>query len=172
METFVLFIHIVVCALLVIVVLLQSGKSADLAGAFGGAGSQSTFGPRGAASFLSKMTTTLAILFMVTSLSLYIIAANKGNTRSVMKDKDDVTQEETTGDKVDKKEAGTEAKDAGTEAAKPAETTGETPAATADTEKKDAPKAEDKKTETPTTAEPAEGSTEKKPESGSEAGNK
>jgi preprotein translocase subunit SecG len=77
LEGFVLFIHIVVCVLLVIIVLLQSGKSADLAGAFGGVGSQSTFGPRGAATFLSKMTTTLAILFMVTSLTLWIIASNK-----------------------------------------------------------------------------------------------
>jgi preprotein translocase subunit SecG len=78
----VLAIHVIVCVLLVVVVLLQSGKSADLAGAFGGAGSQSTFGPRGTASFLSKMTTTLAIMFMVTSLSLWIIAANRSETSS------------------------------------------------------------------------------------------
>ncbi len=73
-----MFIHIVVSFLLVIIVLLQSGKSADLAGAFGGMGSQSTFGPRGAASILSKMTTTLAVLFMVTSLLLYIGATRQG----------------------------------------------------------------------------------------------
>jgi preprotein translocase subunit SecG len=70
--------------LLVIVVLLQSGKSADLAGAFGGYGSQSTFGPRGAASMLSKITTTLAILFMVTSLLLQIVAAHKNRSGSVL----------------------------------------------------------------------------------------
>jgi preprotein translocase subunit SecG len=81
LEGILLFVHIVVCVLLVVVVLLQSGKSADLAGAFGGYGSQSTFGPRGAASFLSKMTTTLAILFMVTSLLLWI-AASKKSTRT------------------------------------------------------------------------------------------
>ena len=84
MEGVLLFFHIVVCLLLVIVVLLQSGKSADLAGAFGGYGSQSTFGPRGAATLLSKITTTLAILFMVTSLLLQILAAGKNRSGSVL----------------------------------------------------------------------------------------
>ena len=81
MYGLVLAIHVIVCLLLVIAVLLQSGKAADLAGAFGGMGSQSTFGPRGAATFLSKMTTTLAILFMVTSLSLWILAANRAASK-------------------------------------------------------------------------------------------
>jgi len=80
-----MFIHIFVSLLLIIVVLLQSGKSADLAGAFGGAGSQSTFGPRGTASILSKITTTLAVLFMVTSLLLWIVAAKKNTSKSVLK---------------------------------------------------------------------------------------
>ena len=80
LEGILLFFHIVVCLLLVIVVLLQSGKSADLAGAFGGYGSQSTFGPRGTASLLSKITTTLAVLFMVTSLLLQIVAAGKNRS--------------------------------------------------------------------------------------------
>jgi preprotein translocase subunit SecG len=74
----------VVCFFLIVVVLLQSGKSADLAGAFGGYGSQSSFGPRGAASLLSKITTTLAILFMVTSLLLQVVAAHKSKSGSVM----------------------------------------------------------------------------------------
>ena len=86
MYGFILAIHIIVSLLLVVVVLLQSGKSADLAGAFGGMGSQSTFGPRGTASFLSKLTTTLAILFMVTSLTLWIVAANRADSSSVVKD--------------------------------------------------------------------------------------
>jgi len=69
-----LFIHILVCIFLIIVVLLQSGKAADLAGAFGGMGSQTAFGPRGSATLLSKATTVSAVLFMVTSLSLSILA--------------------------------------------------------------------------------------------------
>src|SRR6266436_6933664 len=63
-------LHVLVCGLLIIVVLLQSGEAADLAGAFGGAGSQTAFGPRGAATFLSKATTWCAIMFMLTSMAL------------------------------------------------------------------------------------------------------
>ena len=69
-----LLVHIVVCLFLIIVVLLQSGKAADLAGAFGGMGSQTAFGPRGSATVLSKATTISAALFMVTSLGLSILA--------------------------------------------------------------------------------------------------
>jgi len=76
-------IHIITCFILIIAVLLQSGKSADLAGAFGGMGSQTVFGPRGAGSILSKATTICAILFMVTSMGLWILSA-KG-TKSVVK---------------------------------------------------------------------------------------
>jgi preprotein translocase subunit SecG len=60
------------CLVLIIVVLLQSGKAADLAGAFGGAGSQTAFGPRGAATILSQATTWCAIMFMVCALALMI----------------------------------------------------------------------------------------------------
>ncbi|MGH9776178.1 MAG: preprotein translocase subunit SecG [Candidatus Acidiferrales bacterium] len=63
-------LHIMVCFLLVIVIMLQSGSAADLAGAFGGAGSQTAFGPRGAATFLSRATTWCAIVFMASSLAL------------------------------------------------------------------------------------------------------
>ena len=75
-------IHVLVCLLLIGVVLLQSGKAADLAGAFGGMGSQTAFGPRGSATVLSKATTIAAALFMVTSLSLSVLASRGGN-RSV-----------------------------------------------------------------------------------------
>src|ERR1700742_286951 len=67
-------VHILVCLVLIVVVLLQSGKAADLAGAFGGMGSQTAFGPRGSATLLSKATTISAILFMLTSLALSILA--------------------------------------------------------------------------------------------------
>jgi preprotein translocase subunit SecG len=60
------------CLVLIIVVLLQSGKAADLAGAFGGAGSQTAFGPRGAATVLSQATTWCAIMFMVCALALVV----------------------------------------------------------------------------------------------------
>jgi len=64
-------LHVLVCFVLVIVIMLQSGSAADLAGAFGGAGSQTAFGPRGAATFLSRATTWCAVVFMLTSLTLY-----------------------------------------------------------------------------------------------------
>jgi preprotein translocase subunit SecG len=63
-------LHVVICGLLIMVIMLQSGEAADLAGAFGGAGSQTAFGPRGAATFLSKATTWCAIMFMLTSMAL------------------------------------------------------------------------------------------------------
>jgi preprotein translocase subunit SecG len=67
-------LHILVSLFLIIVVLLQSGKGADLAGLFGGAGSQTAFGPRGAATVLTKATIVLATLFMATSITLSIMA--------------------------------------------------------------------------------------------------
>jgi preprotein translocase subunit SecG len=77
-------IHVLVCIFLVIVVLLQSGKAADLAGAFGGMGSQTAFGPRGSATVLSKATTIAATVFMITSLTLAIFATrNAGGVSSV-----------------------------------------------------------------------------------------
>ena len=75
------FVHVVICFFLVIVVLLQSGKAADLAGAFGGMGSQTAFGPRGTASLLSKLTRIAATLFMVTSLTLAIMATRGAGGR-------------------------------------------------------------------------------------------
>jgi len=60
------------CFVLIIVVLLQSGKAADLAGAFGGAGSQTAFGPRGAATLLSRATTWCAVMFMICAMALVL----------------------------------------------------------------------------------------------------
>jgi preprotein translocase subunit SecG len=75
-------VHIVVCLILILAVLLQSGKAADLAGAFGGTGSQTEFGTRSQATLLSKVTTISAIVFMLTSLGLWILSA-KGTTSVV-----------------------------------------------------------------------------------------
>ncbi|HZU27899.1 MAG TPA: preprotein translocase subunit SecG [Bryobacteraceae bacterium] len=74
LTVFLTLIHVIVCFFLIIVVLLQSGKAADLAGAFGGMGSQTTFGPRGSATVLSKATTAAAVIFMITSMWLAILA--------------------------------------------------------------------------------------------------
>ena len=80
-------LHVIVALILILVVLLQTGKRADLAGAFGGGGSQTAFGTRGAATFLSKLTTTAAVLFMLTSLGLTLISArSQGPTESVLPD--------------------------------------------------------------------------------------
>ncbi|HJW98862.1 MAG TPA: preprotein translocase subunit SecG [Terriglobales bacterium] len=76
-------IHVIVCAFLVIVVLLQSGKSADVAAAFGGMGSQTAFGPRSAANVLTKATSWSAVIFMVTSITLSVMMS-KRNSNSVM----------------------------------------------------------------------------------------
>ena len=65
-------IHVIVCMVLIIVVLLQHGKSADIAATFGGVGSQTAFGPRGAASALSSATTWCAIMFMVCAFALTV----------------------------------------------------------------------------------------------------
>jgi len=75
-------LHIIVCLFLIGVVLLQQGKSADLAGAFGGQGSQTAFGPRGAANLLTRLTTWSAILFMLTSIGLTVLMA-RSSTGSV-----------------------------------------------------------------------------------------
>jgi len=76
-------IHIIVCLFLIIVVLLQSGKAGDIAAAFGGA-SQTAFGPRGAATALGKATTWSAVIFMITSITLSILAAKRPASNSVL----------------------------------------------------------------------------------------
>ncbi len=73
-------VHVVVCVILIAAVLLQSGKAADLAGAFGGVGSSTAFGPRGTASLLARVTTACAILFMVTSLGLWLVGSKQSGT--------------------------------------------------------------------------------------------
>lgn len=78
MTIFLTVIHIIVCFFLIAIVLLQRGKGAEMGAAFGGS-SQTLFGSRGAASFLSKMTTAAAIVFMLTSLSLAILSSKSSS---------------------------------------------------------------------------------------------
>src|ERR1700730_17511059 len=75
-------IHILVCFFIIIVVLLQSGKSGDISAAFGGQGSQTAFGPRGAASALSRATPWSAIAFMTPSITLSVYAARRSGASS------------------------------------------------------------------------------------------
>jgi preprotein translocase subunit SecG len=70
-------VHIIVCAFLIIVVLLQSGQSGDVAAAFGGMGSQTAFGTRTAGTVLTRATTWAAIIFMITSITLSVFAARR-----------------------------------------------------------------------------------------------
>jgi len=80
MVVLITILHIIVCAFLIIVVLLQSGQSGDVAAAFGGMGSQTAFGTRTAATVLTKATTWAAILFMVTSITLSVYAARRSHS--------------------------------------------------------------------------------------------
>ena len=86
-------LHVIVCLFLIIEVLLQSGKAADLAGAFGGMGSQTAFGPRGSATLLSKATTISAVVFMLTSMALSIVATRgAGGIGATVLDKAPITR--------------------------------------------------------------------------------
>ena len=74
-------VHVIVCAVLIVVVLLQHGKSADIAATFGGMGSQTAFGPRGTATVFSRLTTWCAIIFMLTSMGLTYIISRRSSLR-------------------------------------------------------------------------------------------
>ncbi|MGB8060944.1 MAG: preprotein translocase subunit SecG [Candidatus Sulfotelmatobacter sp.] len=84
MIYFVTAVHILVCFFIIIVVLLQSGQSGDISAAFGGQGSQTAFGPRGAANALSRATTWSAVAFMITSIALSVYASKRGGPGSVL----------------------------------------------------------------------------------------
>jgi preprotein translocase subunit SecG len=77
-------VHVIVCLFLLAVILMQQGTSADLAGAFGGQGSQTAFGPRGAANLLTKLTAWGAVVFMFTSIGLTLAMAHRTTNRSVL----------------------------------------------------------------------------------------
>jgi preprotein translocase subunit SecG len=74
-------IHLIACGALMVSILLQSGKGGGLAGAFGGGSSQTLFGGRGAASFLSRASTVLAVVFFLTSLTLGLAASRNATSR-------------------------------------------------------------------------------------------
>lgn len=88
MATFIIIIHILASLFLIAIVLLQSGKGAEIGAAFGGS-SQTLFGSRGAATFLNKLTTVAAVVFMLTSLALTIVTTK---TTSVIKQTTPVNQ--------------------------------------------------------------------------------
>lgn len=85
MSILLIVIHVVVCIALIMIVLLQTGKGADMGAAFGGGSSQTLFGSTGASTFLSKATTVAAVVFMLTSLTLAYMAGGKV-TKSVVPD--------------------------------------------------------------------------------------
>ncbi|MDM8523096.1 preprotein translocase subunit SecG [Desulfococcaceae bacterium HSG8] len=85
MSILLIIVHVIVCVALIMIVLLQTGKGADMGAAFGGGGSQTLFGTSGASTFLSKATTVAAIVFMVTSLGLAYVSS-RSTSSSVMRD--------------------------------------------------------------------------------------
>ncbi len=85
MYSFLIVIHVIVALLLIIVILIQSGQKTDIASVFGGSGTQTVFGPRGAATILTKVTAVLATIFILTSISLYIISSKRGKASVIEK---------------------------------------------------------------------------------------
>ncbi len=85
MAVVLIIIHVIVCIALIMIVLLQTGKGADMGAAFGGGGSQTLFGSTGASTFLSKATTVAAVVFMLTSLTLAYRSSHR-SAESIMQD--------------------------------------------------------------------------------------
>ena len=86
MSTFLIIIHTVVSIALILIILLQTGKGADMGAAFGGGASQTLFGSTGSSTFLGKLTTVAAVIFMITSLSLAYMSGHR-TSNSIMMDK-------------------------------------------------------------------------------------
>ncbi len=84
MTVLLVILYVLVCLFLIMVVLLQQGKGADLAGAFGGGGSQTSFGPRGTTNIMHRMTTGAFVLFVLLCLTLTILSGKRRT--SVMED--------------------------------------------------------------------------------------
>ncbi len=98
MHTFITVFHVVVAFFLILVVLLQSGKGANMGAAFGAGSSQTMFGSSGAGNFLTKLTTGAAIVFMITSFSLATIS-NEKDQNSVVNEVEETTQSDPSQDK-------------------------------------------------------------------------
>ncbi len=128
MSIFIVVLHVAVCIALIMIVLLQTGKGADMGAAFGGGGSNTLFGATGASTFLGKLTTVAAIVFMLTSLTLAIMVNRGRNTSSL----EDVAPPQTA-----------------TEQAAPAESATETPAAETPAAESQTPAAEQTKPASP-----------------------
>ena len=93
MQTFLTTIHVLVAVVLILIVLVQSARGTGVAAAFGGMGSQAAFGPRGTATVLSKATTVLAILFMLTSISLSVLSNRaRGGGESILGEQQETQQ--------------------------------------------------------------------------------
>jgi preprotein translocase subunit SecG len=84
MTTIVVALHVTVCVLLILIVLLQTGKGAEMGASIGGGGSQALFGAAGPATILTKITTAVAIIFMITSLTLAYMSGHQSES-TVMK---------------------------------------------------------------------------------------
>ena len=93
MSAIIVIIHVVVCLALIMIVLLQTGKGADMGASFGGGGSQTLFGSSGASTFLSKATTVAAVVFMITCFTLAWLSTHK-TPKSIMKDTKAFTEQE------------------------------------------------------------------------------
>ena len=93
MYTLVLILHIIVSIFLILVVLLQTGKGAEIGASFSAGASQTLFGSRGAATFLNKLTTVVAIIFMLTSLSLAIVSKKEATTSVIETTRTEETKE-------------------------------------------------------------------------------
>ena len=85
MSILITIIHVIVCILLIVIILLQAGKGAGMGAAFGGGGSQTLFGSTGGTTFLTKITTAVAVIFMLTCLSLAYMSANQ-QSKSIVAD--------------------------------------------------------------------------------------
>ena len=93
MSILIVILHIAVCIALIMIVLLQSGKGADMGAAFGGGASQTLFGSTGASTFLGKMTTAVAVVFMLTSFGLAYMSGHKSEESIMLDSKPPVEQQ-------------------------------------------------------------------------------